>query len=460
MREIKLHNTLSGKVERLSPRDSGKVGIYVCGPTVYARIHVGNARPFVMFALLKRFLEQEGYQVTLVENITDVNDKIYQAANRAGVPSADLAKEMTRHYTTDTDGLGLGRPDREPLASETMEQIVSMIEALVELGHAYEAGGDVYFRVRSYEKYGQLSNRSLEDITSVEEQEEEGLKADPLDFALWKAQKEGEDTSWDSPWGKGRPGWHIECSVMAEEILGLDFDIHGGGMDLIFPHHENEIAQTEAARDRALARVWMHNGMIRLGEEKMAKSEGNIQLLSDALESYGQDVLVMYFIGGHYRRPLTFSTERLDEAKSRLERVADFCRKAVKARWSDGADAAWLTDRSESFLAALADDFNTPQALAELFDAVSEGNKLLAGGEPLGGELGQLEGMLYCLGLESLLARDEEPIDEEARELLERRERARKDRDYEAADRARERIEELGYELRDTSAGPELIRKS
>ena len=266
MRQIRLHDTRSGRLVPLEPRDPGRVSMYACGPTVYGRIHVGNARPFVIFSLLKRFLAHEGYDVTFVANVTDVNDKIYDAARTAGVPSAQLAREMTAAYMADTDGLGLGRPDHEPLASETIDEIVALIGALIDRGHAYAAEGDVYFDVRSYPQYGELSHRQVDDMDQGEGIEGASLKRDPLDFALWKAQKEGEDTAWDAPWGRGRPGWHIECSAMAEEKLGVGFQIHGGGNDLVFPHHENEAAQTRMARDAELAQSWMHNGMLQFGE--------------------------------------------------------------------------------------------------------------------------------------------------------------------------------------------------
>ena len=282
-REIRIHDTLTGDERPLETREPGRVGIYACGPTVYAPVHVGNARPYVVFTQLKRFLEHEGHQVTLVANVTDVNDKIYDAAREAGRPSEELAREMTARYEEDTDRLGLGRPDAEPKASETIAAIVELIQALIDSGHAYAANGDVYFRVASFDGYGKLSNRALEDM---DQGEENALKEDPHDFALWKAQKPEEDTAWDAPWGRGRPGWHIECSAMAEQILGLDFEIHGGGRDLVFPHHENEIAQTEAARGEPLARLWMHNGMLEFDAEKMSKSVGNIRSLSGALDEY------------------------------------------------------------------------------------------------------------------------------------------------------------------------------
>jgi cysteinyl-tRNA synthetase len=459
---IRLHDSLTGGVRDLDPREPGRVSIYACGPTVYSRIHVGNARPYVVFALLKRLLEHDGNEATLVVNVTDVNDKIYDAARDRGVPSEQLAREMTDAYRADTDRLGLGRPDHEPLASETMQPIVDLIQALIDRGHAYAAEGDVYFDVRSFPDYGKLSNRRLEDLTAQdtgEPDEQRSLKRDPLDFALWKAQKEGEDTAWDAPWGRGRPGWHIECSAMAEQILGLDFDVHGGGSDLVFPHHENEIAQTEAGRGRPLARLWMHNGMVRFGEEKMAKSVGNITTLADALDEYGRDALIMYFLGGHYRQPLAFSADSLEQAQRSLERIVNFRRLLERA--GDGAGGGGedppLAERRDAFFAALRDDFNTPQALAALFDFVSEGNRRLEAGERPAGAERMLGEMLDVVGLETLLA-PEQPVDEEAVRLADEREQARRDGDYARADSLRDRLAALGYEVRDTAAGPELVR--
>ncbi|HEX8958745.1 MAG TPA: cysteine--tRNA ligase, partial [Solirubrobacterales bacterium] len=323
MREVRIRDTLSGELRALDPDE--EVGVYACGPTVYSRIHIGNARPFVVFSLLARFLRSEGYDVKLVFNVTDVNDKIYAGAAAAGEPSAEFARRMTQAYFEDTDRLGLGRPDAEPLATETIGRIVALIAELVESGHAYESGGDVYFRVRSFEGYGKLSNRRAEDMDQGEEAGSAALKESPLDFALWKARKEGEDTSWDSPWGPGRPGWHIECSAMAEVELGPSFAIHGGGSDLVFPHHENEIAQSEAA-GRPFARLWMHNGMIETEAEKMSKSEGNIFQLSEALDRYGREAVVDYLISGHYRHPLAFGAERMEAAVARVERLRNFFR--------------------------------------------------------------------------------------------------------------------------------------
>src|SRR6202035_345950 len=323
MREIVLHDTLSGELKPLLPRDPGRVGVYACGPTVYSRIHIGNARPFVLFSLLKRFLEHEGYDVNLVINVTDVNDKIYDAARAQERQSAELAAEMTDRYRADTEALGLARPDHEPLASDTMAEIIDYIQTLVERGHAYEAGGDVYFRVRSDPDYGTLSHRQLENMDQGEDIDGAARKEDPLDFALWKAHKPGEDTLWESPWGPGRPGWHIECSAMAERFLGVGFDIHGGGSDLVFPHHENEAAQTRAARGSELARLWVHNGMIQLTGEKMAKSQGNIAPLHDALAEYGPQAVLMYLISGHYRHPLAFSDAALEQAQANVSRIRE-----------------------------------------------------------------------------------------------------------------------------------------
>ena len=452
-REIRIQDTLTGGVRKLEPRDPGKVAIYACGPTVYGPIHVGNARPYVVFSLLKRFLEHEGYDVTFVANVTDVNDKIYDAARDAGVPSEQLARDMTALYEEHTSGLGLGRPDREPKASETIQPIIDLIQALIDGGHAYAAGGDVYFRVRSFPDYGKLSNRPLEEMRQGEDEADEALKESPQDFALWKAHKEGEDTAWDSPWGRGRPGWHIECSAMAEQIVGLDFDIHGGGADLVFPHHENEIAQTEAARGQPLARIWMHNGMVELDAEKMSKSVGNIRSLGGALETYGRDALIMYFAGGHYRGPLAFSEEALDEAARSVERVRDFVRRLDP----DGAEPEGMDAYLERLYDALADDFNTAMARAVLFEWISEGNRRLDAGERLGpGRLGE---MLYALGLENLLEPERDEVDPEAERLLCEREEARAARDFATADARRDQLAALGWEVRDTAEGPRLVRR-
>ena len=450
MRRIQLHDTRSGELRELTPRPDRPVGIYACGPTVYSRIHIGNARPYVIFSLLSRFLAHEGLEVKLVINVTDVNDKIYDAARTQGVGSVELAERMTAAYKADTDGLGLGRPDHEPLASETIEPIIELIQTLIDRGHAYTVEGDVYFRVRSDEGYGRLSHRRLENMDQGEDDSDATLrvrKEDPLDFALWKGRKEGEDSFWVAPWGEGRPGWHIECSAMAEEFLGVGFDIHGGGSDLLFPHHENEAAQTRAARGAELAAIWMHNGMIQFTGEKMAKSVGNIALLHDVLEAHGAPAVVMYIASGHYRQPLAFSDSALAQARANVDRIREAARKL-----SPGNSPADLDRLRDRFFDALARDFNTPEALAVLNEWLRE-----AAG-PMHDSPGDshLREMLGVLGLESLLApRAEAPAEVTA--LAREREQARAERDFAAADDLRERIAALGWEVRDVAGGFELI---
>ena len=453
MRQLRIHDTLSGDVVPVEPRDGDRIGIYACGPTVYGRIHVGNARPFVVFSLLKRFLEHEGYEATLVVNVTDVNDKIYDAARERGVPSAELAAEMTAGYVEDTDRLGLGRPDAEPKATETIDAIVGLIRDLVDSGHAYERGGDVYFRVASFDGYGKLSNRPLEEMQQGEGDDAAELKESPQDFALWKGRKEGEDTWWESPWGEGRPGWHIECSAMAEEVLGVPFEVHGGGSDLVFPHHENEIAQTEAARGRPLSRTWMHNGMVQMGEDKMAKSVGNIRLLHGALDEYGRDAFVMWMVGAHYRKPVAYSEEALEDASRAVDRVRDVIRRLDP----EGAPLPDDGRLADAFFDALSDDFNTPQARATLFDWVADANRQLEQGGAVAP--GSLPEMLHALGLESLLeAEDDAP--EELQRLAAERDEARAARDFDRADEIRDRLAGEGWEIRDTPEGARLVRRS
>jgi cysteinyl-tRNA synthetase len=463
MREVRVKDTLSGELRTLDP--GREVGIYACGPTVYSPIHIGNARPFVVFSLLARFLRSEGYAVKLVVNVTDINDKIYRAAGEAGEPSASFAERMTRAYVEDTDRLRLGRPDAEPLASERIAGIISLISELIASGHAYQSSGDVYFRVRSFEGYGKLSNRRIEDMDQGEEAGTASLKESPIDFALWKANKADEDTSWDSPWGPGRPAWHIECSVMAEEELGPSFAIHGAGSDLIFPHHENEIAQSEAA-GRPFARVWMHNGMIETDAAKMSKSEGNIFQLAEALDRYGRETVVAYLISGHYRQPLAFGPEQMEQASAQVERLRNFFREHPvegesgedSSEQQRGGSAEPSPDslsarRLESFREALADDFNTSRAMAEAFELVTEANR----GEVPGAPEAVLE-MLELVGLGSLAA-TEEAADSEAEALLAEREEARAAKDFERADEIRDRLAELGWEVRDSAEGARLVPK-
>jgi cysteinyl-tRNA synthetase len=459
MREVTIRDTLSGERRRLP---EGEVGIYACGPTTYGPIHIGNARPYVVFTLLRRFLAREGYRPRLVVNVTDINDKIYDAARAAGRPSAEWAREMTELYVADTDALGLGeRPDAEPRATESIESIVALIADLVAAGHAYESGGDVYFRVRSFPAYGKLSNRDPDEMEQGEEAGSAELKEDRLDFALWKARKEDEDTGWPSPWGEGRPGWHIECSAMAEAELGVGFAVHGGGSDLVFPHHENEIAQTEAARGKPLAQVWMHNGMVETAEEKMSKSVGDVFQLSEAIERFGAPAVVGYLVSGHYRQPLEFSPAALEESVARNERIRNFLRTPInaspigatepRARRERAAADRYVAERREAFLEALADDFNTPRAFAELFDLIAESHR-----RPLTGAYQAVVDLLPLLGLEAL-AKPEQAADPEAERLLAERERARSEGDFERADALRDELAERGWAVRDAPEGARLV---
>jgi cysteinyl-tRNA synthetase len=417
------------------PPPPGPIRIYVCGPTVYHRIHIGNARPFVLSMWLKRWLEESGYEVTLAENITDINDKIYSAAPGR---SAELATSASQWYIDDTSELGLGRPDHEPKATETIEEIVELIGKLVDRELAYAAGGDVYFRVERFPEYGRLSGRQGDDEAlrnPSEEVERAELKEDPRDFALWKAHKEGEDTVWESPWGPGRPGWHIECSAMAEKFLGPVFEIHGGGNDLIFPHHENELAQSRGAGSE-FARIWMHNGMLQLTGEKMSKSLGNIVSLHDALAEWGRETILLYFLGGHWRKPIDLSDEALEQARAQ----ADGFRNAFLSA-PDGRDApGW-----DRFAAALDDDFNTPEALAVMHEWRSAG------------QLELLRRGLAIFGLDSLAEAASAPV--ELEELAQRRADARSTGDFDEADRLRDEIASRGWEVRDIADGFQLVPK-
>jgi cysteinyl-tRNA synthetase len=424
---MRLRDSRDGELRELIPGPDGTIGMYVCGPTVYGRIHVGNARPFVTFGLMKRYLESRGQPVTLVENITDINDKIYAAARAQGVASADLAREMAAAYVADTDRLGIGRPDREPLASETLPEIIALISELIASGHAYEAGGDVYFAVRSFAPYGELSGQRPDELRAGARVEPGEDKRDPVDFALWKATKPGEDTSWPSPWGEGRPGWHIECSAMAEKLLGPRFEVHGGGRDLIFPHHENEIAQSCAA-GRPFARVWAHNGMLRLSGEKMSKSEGNIDLLADALDRWGAETFLMFLLQAHYASPVDYDDAALERARAACATLRN------RLRAGAGADPALRAAVSD----VLDDDFATPEALALLFRAPPGARDTLAE-------------MLDVLGLGSLA--HDEPAPSDVVALAQARQRARERRDFAESDRLRDEIAARGFQVRDAGSG-------
>jgi cysteinyl-tRNA synthetase len=397
--------------------------MYFCGPTVYARAHVGNARPFVVAMWLRSWLRLRGYDVTLVHNITDINDKIYAAAPGH---SAELAEQATQWYVEDTDDLGLGRPDHLPRATETVPEITELIGELIDRELAYPAGGDVYFRVPRFPEYGALSRRLDEESVRnpSEEEEPSELKEDPRDFALWKGHKEGEDTWWDSPWGRGRPGWHIECSAMAEKFLGPAFEIHGGGLDLIFPHHENEVAQSRGA-GREFARAWMHNGMLRFVGEKMSKRLGNVVTLREALDEWGRETVLLFLLGGHWRKPLDYSDDALQQAAAQAESFRNVFR-------GESGAAAWADLEH-----ALEDDFNTPDALA-----VMHGWR----------DHDLLRRALAIFGLDSLAETEAAPL--ELEDLARRRAEARERRDFDEADRLRGEIADAGWEIRDVEAAP------
>jgi cysteinyl-tRNA synthetase len=415
---MRLYSTLSRQLEEL-PAPPGPVRMYFCGPTVYQRAHIGNARPFALGMWLRAWLRHRGYDATFVHNITDVNDKIYDAAPGA---SAELAERATTWYLEDTGDLGLGVPDVLPKATEAIPSIVSFIEKLVDGGNAYEADGDVYFSVATDPGYGRLSRQKVENM---EPEEDSPLKRAPQDFALWKATKPGEDTSWDSPWGAGRPGWHIECSAMAEDAFGPVFEIHGGGLDLVFPHHENELAQS-LALGHDFARIWMHNGLLTLDGEKMSKSLGNDMTIRGVVDTWGREVALMLLLSGQWRKPLDFNQGTLEQAAAQLETFRNVFRSPSEP----------VGDWTE-LEAALDDDFNTPEALAVMHGWRDH-------------EL--LRRALEVFGLASIADAEEAPAEVAA--LAERRREARDAKDFAGADRLRDEIAVAGWEVRDVAEPP------
>jgi cysteinyl-tRNA synthetase len=422
---VKLYSTLSRQLEELPP-PPGPIRMYFCGPTVYQRAHIGNARPFAIGMWLRAWLCHRGYDATLVHNITDINDKIYDAAPGA---SAELAERATQWYLEDTGDLGLGEPDLLPKATESVGSIVAFIEKLVDAGHAYEANGDVYFSVSTDPGYGRLSRQKVENM---EPEEASTVKRAPQDFALWKATKPGEDTSWDSPWGPGRPGWHIECSVMAEDAFGPVFEIHGGGLDLVFPHHENELAQS-LALGHDFARIWMHNGLLTRSGEKMSKSLGNDMTIRGVIDDWGREVALMLLLSGHWRKPLDFNQATLEQAAAQLETF----RNVFRSPSEPVGDWAELE-------AALEDDFNTPEALAVMHGWRDH-------------EL--LRRAFAIFGLESVAEVEEAPA--ELAGLAEQRRDARDAKDFAEADRLRDEIAAAGWEVRDVAEPPgyQLVRR-
>lgn len=457
---IKLYNTQTRTKEEFHPREEGTVHMYVCGPTVYNYIHIGNARPLCVFDVLRRYLEWRGYEVKFVQNFTDIDDKIIRRANEEGVGYQEIAARYIEEFWVDAKGLGVREATVHPKATENMEEIESLIAGLVEKGYAYRAAnGDVYFRTHKFDEYGKLSHQPLDDLESGARIAVGEEKEDPMDFALWKAAKPGEP-SWPSPWSDGRPGWHIECSAMARRYLGETIDIHCGGQDLIFPHHENEIAQSECCNGAPFARYWMHNGYINVDNKKMSKSLNNFFTVRDVAEQYGYEPIRFFLISSSYRSPINYNTAIIEQAKASLDRLYN-CKSALEfavgnAGEGDGdpAFAAALASRRDQFIAAMEDDLNTADAIAALFELVRDINVKL-GAQPARADVAAaselFEELTGVLGL--LYDRKTELLDEDIEALIEARTAARKAKNWAEADRIRDELTAKGIVLEDTPQG-------
>lgn len=469
-----VHDTLTRSEREFVPRDPGKVSIYVCGVTPYNYCHIGNARPYLVWDVIRRYLSYKGYSVRYVQNFTDVDDKIIKRANEEGISALEVADRYIKEYFYDMDALGIKRADVYPRVTDHIPDIVAMVEKLIETGNAYVLDGDVYYSVDSFPEYGKLSGRSLEDLKAGARIEVDARKHHPMDFVLWKASKEGEP-AWDSPWGPGRPGWHIECSVMSLKYLGPGFDFHGGGSDLVFPHHENEIAQSEAATGTAFARYWVHNGFINMGGEKMAKSVGNVTRVRDIVKEYPGPALRYYMLSTHYRSPIDFNMEDMPAAQRGWERLRNLEENLDRAlAGQETAMPQDLSSNAREFLSKLAEyrsafevamdsDFNTAQASGVLFDLARDLNSYLAAGNITGERAAVLaKGRDLFLSLGEVLGltgvdeggQDRVMVDGLVRLVAELRQEARARKDYATADRVRDRLAELGIVLEDTSAGP------
>ncbi|MFP5109335.1 cysteine--tRNA ligase [Neobacillus sp. C211] len=457
---IQLYNTLTRKKETFVPLEKGKVKMYVCGPTVYNYIHIGNARPAIVFDTVRRYLEYRGYDVHYVSNFTDVDDKLIRAANQLGESVPAIADRFINAYFEDVTALGCQKADVHPRVMENMDIIIDFISQLVEKGYAYESAGDVYFRTRKFDEYGKLSHQSIDDLQVGARIEVGDRKQDDLDFALWKAAKEGE-IFWESPWGLGRPGWHIECSAMAKKYLGETIDIHAGGQDLTFPHHENEIAQSEALSGKLFSRYWMHNGYINIDNEKMSKSLGNFVLVHDIIKKHNPQVLRFFMLSVHYRNPINYSEELLESTKAAFERITTSYQnlKHRKEASTDLTDSnqVWLegiAKRQEEFIEAMDDDFNTAKAISVLFDLSKLANYYLleknTAVEVIDAFTKQFEKLFHVLGL---TFEKEEMLDEEIDALIEKRIQARKDRNFQLSDQIRDQLKEMNIILEDTPQG-------
>ena len=459
---MKVFNTLTRKTEELVPQEGNKIKIYACGPTVYNYIHVGNGRAACVFDTLRRYLIWRGYDVTFVQNFTDIDDKVINKANEEGVTYSEIAERFIKEYFTDADGLNIMRADVHPRATENIDMILEIIDGLIQKGHAYVAeNGDVYFDVHSDPNYGKLSHQPIEELEAGARIAPGELKKDPMDFAVWKAAKPGEP-SWDSPYGKGRPGWHIECSAMVRRYLGLTADIHCGGQDLIFPHHENEIAQSECCNDVAFSRYWMHNGYVNVDNRKMSKSLGNFFTVREIAAEYGYEPIRYFAISAQYRAPINFSREVMDQCKASLERLhtcrdnLDFSIK--NAAGTDDSLKAKADLRKQEFIDAMDDDLNTANGLTALFLLVSDINSAEdQSKEALEYAAEVFDELAGVLGL--VIKREEEEIPADIIKMAEERAEARKARDFKLADELRDKITAARFVLEDTPQGPKISRK-
>lgn len=452
---------MTRKKEEFVPVEPGKAKIYACGPTVYNFFHIGNARPFIIFDTLRRYFEYSGLDVTFVQNFTDVDDKMIARAAEEKTSLKELGERFITEYYTDAKGLGIQPATVHPRATEHIGDIINLVKKLVESGHAYESGGDVYFDVSSFPEYGKLSGQSLEDLQAGARIDVTEVKKNPEDFALWKAAKQGED-SWDSPWGKGRPGWHIECSAMSMKYLGDTIDIHGGGQDLVFPHHENEIAQSEAATGKPFAKYWMHNGYINVNNEKMSKSKGNFFTVRDIAKKYDLKVVRLFMLSAHYRSPINFSEELIMQAASAMARIKN-CRDNLKHIAETGS-----TDKVDvfkdicalenQFKKAMDDDLNTAEAIGVIFEYVRDINLAFEEGKGAQSAKEALEALDKVLNVLGILPEDEK-VPEEIMVLAQQRQEARKARDYAQADALRDKITALGYDLKDTPEGVKISKR-
>jgi cysteinyl-tRNA synthetase len=457
---IQLYNTLTRKKETFVPLEEGKVKMYVCGPTVYNYIHIGNARPAIVFDTVRRYFEYRGYEVQYVSNFTDVDDKLIRAANQLGEDVPTIANRFIEAYFEDVSALGCRRADVHPRVMENMDIIIDFIRQLVEKGYAYESEGDVYFRTRSFDEYGKLSHQSIDELRIGARIEVGDKKEDDLDFALWKAAKEGE-IFWESPWGPGRPGWHIECSAMAKKYLGATIDIHAGGQDLTFPHHENEIAQSEALSGKTFANYWLHNGYINIDNEKMSKSLGNFVLVHDIIRKHNPQVLRFFMLSVHYRNPINYSEELLESTRAAFERLTTSYqnlkhRREASTNLTDN-NQEWLDKISalrEQFIEAMDDDFNTALAISVLFELSKLANYYLleknTAVEVIDAFTTEFEELFGVLGL---TLKQEEMLDEEIDALIEQRIQARKNRNFQLADQIRDQLKEMNIILEDTPQG-------